>query len=66
VIIISGPTGSGKTTLLYTLLCALDRVGKNIITLEDPIEYSIRGLTQVQVTPKLSFAKALRSILRDC
>ena len=65
VVIVSGPTGSGKTTLLYTLLCALDRVGKNVITLEDPIEYSIAGLTQVQVTPKLSFAKALRSILRQ-
>lgn len=65
VVIVSGPTGSGKTTLLYTLLCALDRVGKNVITLEDPIEYSIAGLTQVQVTPKLSFAQALRSILRQ-
>ena len=65
VVIVSGPTGSGKTTLLYTLLCALDRVEKNVITLEDPIEYSIAGLTQVQVTPKLSFAKALRSILRQ-
>jgi len=65
IVIVSGPTGSGKTTLLYTMLCALDRVGRNIITLEDPIEYSIAGLTQVQVTPKLSFAHALRSVLRQ-
>lgn len=65
VLIISGPTGSGKTTTLYTLLCALDRYAKNIITLEDPIEYGIPGLTQVQITKKLSFADALRSVLRQ-
>ena len=65
VIIISGPTGSGKTTTLYTLLCALDRSTRNIITLEDPIEYGIEGLTQVQVSKKLSFAEALRSVLRQ-
>lgn len=65
VLIISGPTGSGKTTTLYTLLCALDRYSKNIITLEDPIEYGIPGLTQVQITKKLSFADALRSVLRQ-
>ncbi len=65
VIIISGPTGSGKTTTLYTLLCALDRSTRNIITLEDPIEYGIEGLTQVQVSPKLTFAEALRSVLRQ-
>jgi type IV pilus assembly protein PilB len=65
VVIVSGPTGSGKTTLLYTLLCDLDRKRKNIITLEDPIEYAIEGLTQVQVTPKLTFGQALRSVLRQ-
>ncbi|MGE4233542.1 MAG: GspE/PulE family protein [Bacteriovoracia bacterium] len=65
VIIISGPTGSGKTTTLYTLLCELDRKVKNIITLEDPIEYGIEGLTQVQVGAKLSFSDALRSVLRQ-
>ena len=65
VLIISGPTGSGKTTTLYTLLCALDRHSKNIITLEDPIEYSIPGLTQVQISKKLSFADALRAVLRQ-
>lgn len=65
VIIISGPTGSGKTTTLYTLLSSLDRTGKNIITLEDPIEYGIEGLTQVQVSPKLKFSDALRAVLRQ-
>lgn len=65
VIIISGPTGSGKTTTLYTLLSSLDRKGKNIITLEDPIEYGIEGLTQVQVSPKLRFPDALRAVLRQ-
>jgi len=65
VLIVSGPTGSGKTTTLYALLTSLDRVGKNIITLEDPIEHSIDGLTQVQVNPKLSFSDALRAVLRQ-
>lgn len=65
VLIVSGPTGSGKTTTLYTLLCALDRNSRNIITLEDPIEYAIPGLTQVQISKKLSFADALRSVLRQ-
>lgn len=65
VLIISGPTGSGKTTTLYTLLCAIDRYSKNIITLEDPIEYGIPGLTQVQISKKLGFADALRAILRQ-
>ena len=65
VVIISGPTGSGKTTTLYTLLSEIDRKARNVLTLEDPIEYSIDGLTQVQVSPKLSFAQALRSVLRQ-
>ena len=65
VIIISGPTGSGKTTTLYALLSSLDRRGKNIITLEDPIEYGIEGLTQVQISPKLKFPDALRAVLRQ-
>lgn len=65
VLIVSGPTGSGKTTTLYTLLCEIDRYTKNVITLEDPIEYGIPGLTQVQVSKKLSFADALRSVLRQ-
>lgn len=65
VLIVSGPTGSGKTSTLYTLLSSLDRNVKNIITLEDPVEYGIDGITQVQVTPKLSFSNALRSVLRQ-
>ena len=65
LILMSGPTGSGKTTTLYTLLCAVDRKTKNVITLEDPIEYAIEGLTQVQVNQKLSFNEALRSVLRQ-
>lgn len=65
VILISGPTGSGKTTTLYSLLMALDPKTKNIITLEDPIEYRLPGITQVRITSKLSFADALRSVLRQ-
>jgi type IV pilus assembly protein PilB len=65
ILIVSGPTGSGKTSLLYRLLCELDRVKKNIITIEDPIEYRIPGISQTQVSSKLSFARALRSILRQ-
>lgn len=65
VLIVSGPTGSGKTTTLYTLLCSLDRVSQNVLTLEDPIEYTIPGLTQVAITRSLSFADALRSVLRQ-
>jgi len=65
VMIISGPTGSGKTSTLYTLLSHLDRETKNILTLEDPIEYGIDGITQVQASPKLSFAEALRAVLRQ-
>ncbi len=65
LIVVSGPTGSGKTTTLYTLLCEVDRVRRNVLTLEDPIEYSIEGLTQVQVGRKLSFANALRATLRQ-
>jgi type II secretory ATPase GspE/PulE/Tfp pilus assembly ATPase PilB-like protein len=65
VMIISGPTGSGKTSTLYTLLSHLDRNSKNILTLEDPIEYGIDGITQVQASPKLSFSDALRAVLRQ-
>ncbi len=65
VVIISGPTGSGKTRTLYALLKALGPQNLNIVTLEDPIEYRIEGLNQVQVTQKMSFADALRSVLRQ-
>lgn len=65
VVVISGPTGSGKTRTLYAILKALGPRKLNIVTLEDPIEYRIEGLNQVQITPKMSFADALRSVLRQ-
>ncbi len=65
--LVTGPTGSGKTTTLYAVLEARDRATRNIITLEDPVEYRLDGLTQVQVQPRagLTFAAALRSVLRQ-
>ncbi|MFN2615033.1 MAG: GspE/PulE family protein [Actinomycetota bacterium] len=67
MILVTGPTGSGKTTSLYAALHALNDVAKNIITVEDPVEYHLPGAYQVQVNPKagLTFAAALRSILRS-
>ncbi|MEF9952084.1 MAG: GspE/PulE family protein [Clostridium sp.] len=67
IILVSGPTGSGKTTTLYTILSELNRIGTNIITVEDPVESKMHGINQVQVHHKagLNFASALRSILRQ-
>jgi type IV pilus assembly protein PilB len=67
IILVSGPTGSGKTTTLYAYLNELNKVNKNIITVEDPVEYKLDGINQVQVNSKigLSFANGLRSILRQ-
>lgn len=67
IILVTGPTGSGKTTTLYTLLRELNRVDRNIITVEDPVEYRLNGINQVAVNVKagLTFANALRSILRQ-
>ena len=65
VCLITGPTGSGKTTLLYSALAALDRRGLNIVSIEDPVEYTFPGITQIQVSPRLSFADSLRAILRQ-
>ncbi|HEX7091701.1 MAG TPA: ATPase, T2SS/T4P/T4SS family [Longimicrobiales bacterium] len=67
VILVTGPTGSGKTTTLYAALGALDRDRLNITTLEDPVEYRLPGLTQVQVHARagLTFAAALRAVLRQ-
>lgn len=67
IILITGPTGSGKSTTLYTLLNELNTVNKNIITIEDPVEYMIEGINQVHVNTKvgLTFASGLRSILRQ-
>lgn len=67
VILVTGPTGSGKTTTLYAALNELNKINKNIITVEDPVEYKIEGINQVQVNTKagLHFATGLRSILRQ-
>ncbi len=67
IILISGPTGSGKTTTLYAILNKLNQTDVNIITVEDPVEYTISGVNQVQVKESigLTFAAALRSILRQ-
>lgn len=64
--LITGPTGSGKTTTLYSLLTVLNSPEKKIITVEDPVEYRLAGINQIQVKPEvgLTFASALRSILR--
>ncbi len=66
IIFITGPTGSGKTTTLYSSLATINTVEKKIITIEDPVEYQLPGVTQIQINPKinLSFARGLRSILR--
>lgn len=67
IILVSGPTGSGKTSTLYAILGTLNSSELNIITVEDPIEYQMQGVSQVQVIEKigLTFAAALRSILRQ-
>jgi type IV pilus assembly protein PilB len=66
LILITGPTGSGKTTTLYAALRTMDRTAKNVLTVEDPIEYPIPGVSQIQVdrVGKVSFARTLRSLLR--
>ncbi|MFL0246453.1 GspE/PulE family protein [Candidatus Clostridium stratigraminis] len=67
IILVTGPTGSGKSTTLYTMLSELNRENKNIITVEDPVEYLVDGINQVSVNTKigLTFAAGLRSILRQ-
>ncbi len=67
MILMSGPTGSGKTTTLYKMLKTMNRPDKNIVTVEDPVEYRLDGVNQIQVAPKsgLTFAESLRSILRQ-
>ncbi|MBC8412781.1 MAG: type II secretion system ATPase GspE [Nitrospira sp.] len=67
IILVTGPTGSGKTTTLYASLLKLNTEDRNIITVEDPVEYQLRGIGQMQVNPKigLTFAAGLRSILRQ-
>ncbi|MCI4668091.1 MAG: GspE/PulE family protein [Bacteroidia bacterium] len=67
IILITGPTGSGKTTTLYATLSQLNKPGKNITTIEDPIEYNLSGINQVQLKEEigLSFDRALRAFLRQ-
>lgn len=67
MILVTGPTGSGKSTTLYATLNILNQIDRNIITVEDPVEYRLPGVNQVQMNPKagLTFAAALRSILRS-
>ena len=67
IILISGPTGSGKSTTLFAMLSALDRESQNVVSLEDPVEYEVPGVSQSQVHPEIgyTFASGLRSILRQ-
>lgn len=67
VVLLTGPTGSGKTSTLYSMLSEINRVGVSILTVENPVEYRVSGISQVEVNPKagLTFATALRSILRQ-
>ncbi|HEU4677307.1 MAG TPA: GspE/PulE family protein [Candidatus Paceibacterota bacterium] len=67
IILISGPTGSGKSTTLYAMLSEVDRIGKNVISLEDPVEYNIDGVSQSQIRPEIgyTFANGLRTALRQ-
>ena len=67
IFLVTGPTGSGKTTTLYAALSTLNTTDINIITIEDPVEYQMEGVGQIQVNRKidLTFAKGLRSIVRQ-
>ena len=67
IILMTGPTGSGKTTTLYAILSSINTPGINIITIEDPVEYQIKGISQIQINPKidLTFSRGLRSIVRQ-
>ena len=67
IVLMTGPTGSGKTTSLYAILSEINRPDINIITVEDPVEYKLKGISQIQVNGKigLTFAKSLRSIVRQ-
>jgi type IV pilus assembly protein PilB len=67
MILVTGPTGSGKSTTLYSIINGLNTVERNIITIEDPVEYLIEGLTQIQARPEigLTFAEGLRAVLRQ-
>ena len=66
MLLLSGPTGAGKTTTLYAAVNSLDKVGRNIITIEDPVEYRFQGINQIQINTKagVTFASGLRAIVR--
>ena len=67
MILVTGPTGSGKTTTLYSALNYINEPGKNVVTIEDPVEYQIKGINQIQIKPLigLDFARSLRTVLRQ-
>lgn len=65
IILVTGPAGSGKTTTLYAILHELNTKSKNITTIEDPVEYNIQGINQIQVNSKIGFANGLRATLRQ-
>ncbi len=67
IVLVTGPTGSGKTTTLYAALACIDATTTNVMTVEDPVEYDLDGISQTQVNPRIdmSFARALRAILRQ-
>ena len=67
MILVTGPTGSGKSTTLYSVLTEMNEPGRNIVTVEDPVEYQVEGVTQVQVNPEigLTFSSVLRAFLRQ-
>jgi type II secretory ATPase GspE/PulE/Tfp pilus assembly ATPase PilB-like protein len=67
MILVTGPTGSGKSTTLYSIITLLNTPEKNIVTIEDPVEYQVEGITQIQVNPEINFtfASGLRSVLRQ-
>ncbi|MCC6677605.1 MAG: type II/IV secretion system protein [Phycisphaerales bacterium] len=67
IILVTGPTGSGKTTTLYAALGRIDRASRNVMTIEDPVEYHLEGISQMQVNPKrgVTFATGLRALLRQ-
>ena len=66
IVLVTGPTGSGKTTTLYTSLIELNTIDRKVLTVEDPIEYQLAGINQVQIKPQidLTFANVLRAMLR--
>ncbi|MCC7387426.1 MAG: type II/IV secretion system protein [Phycisphaerales bacterium] len=67
MVLVTGPTGSGKTTTLYAALGRIDRTSRNVMTIEDPVEYHLEGISQMQVNPKrgVTFANGLRALLRQ-